>query len=86
MRDAHLRAAEQLVEEGGSAERVLEHLLAAAPAGEAWVVELLLLGAGRAIDAGELERAAAYLRRAQAEPPPPFRRAEVEHLLELATR
>src|SRR5260370_16611888 len=48
-----------------------EHRLAPAPAGASWVVELLRAAARAATASGAPESAAAYLRRALAEPPSP---------------
>jgi tetratricopeptide (TPR) repeat protein len=68
---AHGHAARLLEEGDGSAARVAEHLLAAAPAGDGWVVEQLTAAARAAAASGAPESATAYLRRALAEPPSP---------------
>src|SRR5216683_5115604 len=60
-----------LTQRHDSAARVAEHLLATAPAGASWVVELLRAAARAATASGAPESAAAYLRRALAEPPSP---------------
>jgi len=79
--EAHGRAARLLAEAHASAARVAEHLLASAPAGDAWVVEQLRAAAWEATARGAPESAGAYLRRALTEPPPPEVRADL--LLEL---
>jgi len=67
---AHGRAARLLAACHASADHVAEHLLLTAPAGDGWVVGQLR-GAARAATAGGApESAAAYLRRALAEPSP----------------
>jgi DNA-binding CsgD family transcriptional regulator len=81
-RVAHRRAA-GLVEGDGSPARVAAHLLACAPAGDAWVVERLSDAARDALERGAPEVAAAYLRRAISEPPTASVRATV--LLSLGT-
>jgi DNA-binding CsgD family transcriptional regulator len=68
--ETHARAARLLAEGDESDARVAEHLLAAAPAGDVWVVEQLRASAAAAAASGAPESAAAYLRRAVAEPPP----------------
>jgi DNA-binding CsgD family transcriptional regulator len=67
---AHAAAA-RLLFDAGAAERVSAHLLAAAPAGDAWSVEVLERAAAGALERGAPDSAAVYLRRALAEPPPP---------------
>jgi len=79
--DTHGRAARQLAEGHEGAARVAEHLLAATPTGDGWVVQQLRAAAGEATAAGAPESAVAYLRRALAEPPLPD--AEAGTLLEL---
>ena len=79
--EAHGRAARLLAEAHASPARVAEHLLATAPAGDAWVVEQLRAAAWEATARGAPESGAAYLRRALTEPPPPEVRADL--LLEL---
>jgi DNA-binding CsgD family transcriptional regulator len=78
---AHGHAARLLAQGPGGAARVAEHLLAAAPAGDDWVVQQLTASAHAAAASGAPESAAAYLRRALAEPPSPGARAGL--LLEL---
>jgi DNA-binding CsgD family transcriptional regulator len=78
---AHRRAAELLAANGVSSERVAEHLLATAPAGDPWTVERLTDAARTAARRGAPESAARYLRRVLAEPPAPQARAQI--LLEL---
>ena len=69
--EAHGRAARLLAEAHASPARTAEHLLATAPAGDAWVVEQLRAAAWEATARGAPESGAAYLRRALTEPPPP---------------
>jgi DNA-binding CsgD family transcriptional regulator len=78
---AHRRAAVLLTEEHAQDERAVEHLLASEPADDPAVVDRLRSAARSAMRRGGAESAAAYLRRALAEPPAPERRGEV--LLEL---
>jgi DNA-binding CsgD family transcriptional regulator len=77
----HRRAARLLADAGAAEERVAEHLLAADPVGDAWVVERLVAAARAAGRSGAPELAAVYLRRALEEPPEPAARAAL--LLEL---
>lgn len=72
---AHRRAAQLLDAADAPGEQVAEHLLAAEPAGDAWVVGRLCAAAGAATARGAPESVAAYLRRALAEPPLPDRRS-----------
>jgi DNA-binding CsgD family transcriptional regulator len=73
----HARAARLLHEEGAAGEVVCAHLMQAAPAGDAWVVEQLLATARAALDQGAPEAAASLLARALSEPPSGSRRVEV---------
>jgi len=68
---SHRRAADLLAERPGAAARVAEHLLAAEPAGDGWVVGQLVRAARTAARQGAPEVEATFLRRALAEPPPP---------------
>ena len=77
----HQAAAWRLEHEGASADRVAAHLLASDPAGAEWAVESLRAAARAAVAKGAPNSAAAYLRRALAEPPDEPLRADV--LLEL---
>jgi hypothetical protein len=77
----HRAAAWRLEHEGASADRVAAHLLASDPAGKAWPVESLRAAARAAVANGAPNSAAAYLRRALAEPPAERLRPDV--LLEL---
>jgi DNA-binding CsgD family transcriptional regulator len=79
--EAHRHAARLLADDHASPARVAEHLLAAAPMGDEWVVAQLKSAAGEAAARGAPESAAAYLGRALAEPPAP--KAEAGVLLEL---
>lgn len=65
----HRRAAEVLLVEGVSPERVAAHLLACRPAGNASACQPLRQAAREALAAGAADPAVAYLRRALAEPP-----------------
>jgi DNA-binding CsgD family transcriptional regulator len=71
---AHARAARLLSDAGASPERVSAHLLAAAPVGEQWSVQVLHTAAADALGRGAPDSAAVYLRRALSEPPPPRER------------
>jgi DNA-binding CsgD family transcriptional regulator len=66
---AHARAAQILAAAGADANAVAAHLLESDPAGDAAVVRHLRAGARRAVEQGATDVAAAYLRRAVAEPP-----------------
>ena len=74
---AHREAARLLV--GGAMvwERVAPHLLAAVPAGDEEVVDMLLDAARAAVRAGAPDLAVRYLKRAMVEPPPAARQAEL---------
>jgi DNA-binding CsgD family transcriptional regulator len=69
--DAHRRAAQLLEKAHASPPRVAQHLLATVPAGDGWTVTRLRAAGRDAAARGAPESAAAYLRRAVAEPPPP---------------
>ena len=73
----HLRAARLLDAEGASQQEVTVHLLASAPAGDAWVVRKLRGAAADARSRGAPDVAVLCLQRALAEPPPAAERAEV---------
>jgi DNA-binding CsgD family transcriptional regulator len=75
--DAHGRAARLLTEAHVSPARVAEHLLATAPASDAWAADQLRAAAREAAARGAPESAAAYLRRALAEPTAPESEAGV---------
>jgi DNA-binding CsgD family transcriptional regulator len=70
--ELHARAAALLVDEGVEDQRVAEHLMRAAPRGDAPVVALLRRAAEAARRLGALETAARLLERALAEPPAPL--------------
>ncbi|HXZ78049.1 MAG TPA: AAA family ATPase, partial [Streptosporangiaceae bacterium] len=80
---AHRRAA-AILDRAGAADRVAAHLLAAGPAGDAWVVERLSAAAATARERGAAEVAASYLRRALAEPATPAVRPELLRRLGVA--
>jgi DNA-binding CsgD family transcriptional regulator len=65
----HKRAAVVLAADGVSAEQLARHLLLAEPDSDPWVVETLSAAATSALARGAPEPAAAYLKRALAEPP-----------------
>ena len=67
---SHRAAARLLADRPGTEERVAKHLLDSEPTGDAWVVERLADAAHEAGKRGAPESAAAFLRRAIAEPPP----------------
>ena len=73
----HARAARLLHDGGAAGEVVCSHLMQAAPAGDAWVVDQLLGTARAALDQGAPEAAASLLARALSEPPSGDRRVEV---------
>ncbi|HEY6006179.1 MAG TPA: AAA family ATPase [Anaeromyxobacter sp.] len=77
----HAAAARRLADDGASAHRIAAHLLATDPTGDAWVVDSLWAAARTAIANGAPDSAAAYLRRALAEPP--AERLRPDLLLEL---
>ena len=79
--EAHGRAARLLAEAHARPAGVAEHLLATAPASDLWAVEQLHTAAREATARGAPESAAAYLRRAIAEPPSADRVSDL--LLEL---
>jgi len=80
---AHREAARLLWHAGAAAEGVASHLLAAAPAGDGEVVEILLDAARSATRKGAPDLAVRYLRRALAEPAHDTSRPEL--LRELGT-
>ena len=73
--EAHRRAARDMAGDGADPAHVAQHLLAADPAGEVWVVEYLVSAAVTASSRGAPDSAVSYLRRALAEPPSPEARA-----------
>jgi DNA-binding CsgD family transcriptional regulator/tetratricopeptide (TPR) repeat protein len=80
---AHARAAQILAEAGASEERVAAQVMESDPAGDPDLVELLRRVAAGALVQGAPTAAAAWLRRALAEPPAPDKRGAV--LLELGS-
>jgi hypothetical protein len=81
---AHATAARLLLDAGLEPERAAAHLLRSPPSADAAIVATLRGTARRAGSRGASESAAAYLRRALAEPPPEAERAEL--LAELGPR
>lgn len=77
----HVCWARRLAAIDADAAEIATHLLATEPRGDAWVIHVLRSAACAAVQEGAPEAAAAYLRRALAEPPSASERAEV--LLEL---
>jgi DNA-binding CsgD family transcriptional regulator len=77
----HARAAKVLAADGAAAELVGAHLLLAAPSGDHWAVERLLLAAEGARDRGAPEAAARLLQRALEEPPAATQLAAVHSAL-----
>ncbi len=75
--EEHRRAARVLASAHASPARVAEQLLGAAATGDSWVVDRLRAAARTASASGAPESAAAYLRRALAEPPAPDVEASV---------
>lgn len=73
----HARAARLLDAKGCDPDRAAVHLLATEPAADRWVVDSLLAAAERALARGARGSAAALLRRALGEPPPPAERPAV---------
>ncbi len=73
----HARAARILAGEGADLDAIAAHLLAAEPGGERWRIEAMQQAAERALARGAPRTAAAYLKRALAEPPPVDHRAAV---------
>jgi DNA-binding CsgD family transcriptional regulator len=73
----HAEAARLLALEQAPAEQVAAHLLAAEPAGDPTSIAVLREAADDAVARGALDSAAAYLRRALAEPPPARERVEL---------
>jgi tetratricopeptide (TPR) repeat protein len=78
---AHARAAALLAADRADSAAVAAHLLVAEPAGDQQVVAWLRQAGKAAVAAGAPKMAAAYLRRALAEPPDPAGRAQVLHEL-----
>ena len=81
--EAHARAAAILTAAGVPEERVAAQIVESEPRGDGASVELLRRVAGDALARGAPGAAAAWLKRALAEPPPPESRGEV--LLELSS-
>ncbi|MBV9809595.1 MAG: AAA family ATPase [Solirubrobacterales bacterium] len=73
----HARAARVLAGASADAELVASHLAETEPAGDVWVVEMLMSAAAQALVRGAPPSAAAHLRRALDEPPDPRRRGDV---------
>ena len=73
----HRRAADALLAEAASPDRVAPHLMAIEPTGDEATVDTLVRAARSALAQGGTEIAVAQFRRALAEPPPPTRRLDV---------
>jgi DNA-binding CsgD family transcriptional regulator len=80
----HRRAADLLHARDAGADAIAGHLLAAPPAADRWVVEVLMTAAERATQRGAADAPVTYLRRALAEPPSDERLPEVLLALGLA--
>ena len=73
----HVRSARHLAAIGADAAEVATHVLATEPRQDPWAVDALRIAARAAVTQGAPEAAAAYLRRALAEPPSRATRADV---------
>jgi DNA-binding CsgD family transcriptional regulator len=82
--DAHRRAAEVMLGAGGRTDQAATHLMLTVPDGDDFVVATLRQAAAQAVAQGAPPAAAAYLRRALAEPPRPKERARVLYELGVA--
>jgi DNA-binding CsgD family transcriptional regulator/tetratricopeptide (TPR) repeat protein len=65
---SHTRAAHILADDGADVSRVAGHLLLAEPAGDDWVVRMLVAAAIKSVTDGAPDAAVAFLRRALVEP------------------
>jgi DNA-binding CsgD family transcriptional regulator len=81
---AHRRAAEVILGAGGRPEQAATHLVLTVPSRDDFVVATLRQAAAQALAQGAAPTAAAYLRRALAEPPRPEERARVLYELGVA--
>jgi DNA-binding CsgD family transcriptional regulator len=81
---AHRRAAEVILGAGGLPDQTATHLMHAIPDRDDFVVATLRQAAAQALAQGAAPAAAAYLRRALAEPPRPEERARVLYELGVA--
>ena len=81
---AHRRAAEVILGAGGLPDQTATHLMLAIPDRDDFVVATLRQAAAHALAQGAAPAAAAYLRRALAEPPRPEERARVLYELGVA--
>ena len=81
---AHRRAAEVILGAGGLPDQTAPHLMLAIPDRDDFIVATLRQAAAQALAQGAAPAAAAYLRRALAEPPRPEERARVLYELGVA--
>src|SRR5437763_7425469 len=81
---AHRRAAEAILGAGGLPDQTAPHLMLAVPDRDDFMVATLRQAAAQALAQGAAPAAAAYLRRALAEPPPGEERARVLYELGVA--
>jgi DNA-binding CsgD family transcriptional regulator len=81
---AHRRAAEVILGAGGTPDQTATHLMLAIPDRDDFIVATLRQAAAQALAQGAAPAAAAYLRRALAEPPRPEERARVLYELGVA--
>ena len=81
---AHRRAAEAILGAGGLPDQTAPHLMLAVPDRDDFIVATLRQAAAQALAQGAAPAAAAYLRRALAEPPRPEERARVLYELGVA--
>ena len=81
---AHRAAAEAILDAGGRPEQAATHLVLTVPSRDDFIVTTLRQAAAQALAQGAAPAAAAYLRRALAEPPRPEERARVLYELGVA--
>ena len=81
---AHRAAAEAILDAGGRPEQAATHLMLTVPSRDDFIVTTLRQAAAQALAHGAAPEAAAYLRRALAEPPRPEERARVLYELGVA--
>ncbi len=81
---AHRAAAEAILDAGGRPEQAATHLVLTVPSRDHFIVTTLRQAAAHALAQGAAPAAAAYLRRALAEPPPKEERPRVLYELGVA--
>ncbi len=82
--EVHRRAASTLAANGAPPQRIAAQLLATTPQGDDWAADQLARAADEALADGAPNEAAAYLRRALAEPAPPHARGKLMYNLGLS--